>query len=91
MPEPGAGEPRTIPGTSLTYTEGSLVRYLRNGHPEVAAVTEIWTHFDPVRWEGVREEGEPVLIKDGEGEWVEVDQNNNIWAYESDIIAVCQY
>ncbi len=84
-------EPRTIPGTNLTYTTGSLVRYLKNGVSEVAAVAMIYTMIDPVRWDGIRQNVEPQGVIDEGGEWVELDVNKCIWAYESDIIAVCQY
>lgn len=79
-------DPRVIPGTDISYREGSLVRYLKHGFPMVAVVENIYPRFDPPRWDGLLQPAD-------REEWMypEDDTDRRIWAYESDILAVCQY
>lgn len=82
-------EPRTIPGTELTYTEGSKVQFLSHGRTRVATVASIYTTMDPVRWDGVAEGYLPSA--DLNDNWQDPDESDFIWAYESDILAVQKY
>ena len=82
-------EPRTIPGTDITYRVGSQVIYLHTGNPITAIVRVIYSHLDPPRWDGER--SNKVHVWDPHIEDKHPEESNSIWAYESDILRVLQY
>jgi hypothetical protein len=80
-------EPRNIPGTGLTYRDGSIVRFRQGTLTKLARVTCIYTTMEPPRWDGVLLPSD--ALQSTEDNYPD-EGGMRIWANESDIVAVKQ-